>query len=63
MTAEFVFIADTPIDLAEKAFMLLKDERLAERIGKAGRDHVRKYFDWESIVKLHDPIYKELVIK
>ena len=60
---ENVFIADTPLDLAEKAFMLLKDERLAERIGKAGRDHVRKYFDWESIVKLHDPIYKELVIK
>ncbi len=60
---ENVFIADTPLDLAEKAFMLLKDERLAERIGKAGRDHVRRYFDWESIVKLHDPIYKELVIK
>ena len=60
---ENVFIADTPIDLAEKAFMLLKDERLAERIGKAGRDHVRKYFHGESIVKLHDAIYKELVIK
>ena len=55
-----VLIADTPADLAERTIMLLKDERLSEIIGEAGRKHVQKNFDWESIVKLHDPIYREL---
>jgi len=60
---ENVLIADTPEEIAEKAVSLLKDKRLAEKIGKAGKKHVEKYFDWESIVKLHDPIYKDLVNK
>ena len=55
-----VLIADTPADLAERTIMLLKDERLSEIIGEAGRKHVQKNFDWESIVKLNDPIYREL---
>lgn len=58
-----VLIADSPKDLAEKALILLRDEILAERIGEAGRAHVQKYFDWKSIVRLHDPIYKELTQK
>jgi len=56
-----VFIADTNDDMAEKAIKLLKNPEFAEKIGASGREHVRKYFDWESIGKLHDPIYKELV--
>lgn len=55
-----VLIADTSEELANNALMLLRDDRLAEKIGRAGQEHVRKYFDWRAIVKLHDPIYKEL---
>ncbi len=54
-------IADTSQEIADYALMLLRDDRLAEKIGDAGREHVQKYFDWKSIVKLHDPIYKSLV--
>jgi polysaccharide biosynthesis protein PslH len=60
---ENVMIADDPKSIAEKAVKLLIDKNLAKKIGKKGRDHVRKHFDWESIVKLHDPIYKELIKK
>lgn len=55
-----ILIADTPQGLAQKAVKLLKDRDLSEKIGKMGQTHVKKYFDWESIVKLHDPIYEEL---
>lgn len=55
-----VLLAETPEELAKKAVKLLKDKKMAESIGEAGREHVRKNFDWESIVKLHDPVYEEL---
>lgn len=58
---ENVLIADTPYDLAKKALILLKNPKLSEKIGKRGQKHIRKYFDWRSIVKLHDPIYEDLV--
>lgn len=60
---ENVLIADTVDDLAGKAVSLLEDSILAKKIGEAGRKHVENYFDWKSIVKLHDPIYKELASK
>ncbi|MBN2603393.1 MAG: glycosyltransferase [Candidatus Thermoplasmatota archaeon] len=60
---ENVLIADKPRDIAKKAVMILKDKKLAKEIGEAGRAHVEKYFDWKSIVKLHEPIYKELLEK
>src|SRR3989338_5389664 len=60
---ENVLIADTIDELAEKAVSLLKDRAFAGKVGEAGRKHVEKYFDWKSIVKLHDPIYKELASK
>lgn len=53
-------IANNPKDLAKKTVSILKDQKYAEKIGKAGQKHVQKYFDWKEIVKLHDPIYKEL---
>lgn len=58
-----VLIADTPELIAEKALVLLRNQKLAQTIGLSGKDHVKKYFDWQSIVKLHDPIYKELAGK
>jgi len=55
-----VLIADKPKDIAKKAVSILKNQKYADKIGKAGQRHVQKYFDWKEIVKLHDPIYKEL---
>ena len=55
-----VLIADDPEGLADNALKLLKNNVLAEKIGKGGQEHVRKHFDWKSIIKLHDPIYEEL---
>jgi glycosyltransferase involved in cell wall biosynthesis len=58
-----VLIADTERGLAEKTVRLLKDPRYAKKIGDAGKKHVKKYFDWKSVVKLHDPVYRDLVRK
>jgi glycosyltransferase involved in cell wall biosynthesis len=58
---ENALIADTPKGLAKKAVSLLNNPNLAEKIGKNGQKHVKKYFDWKSVVRLHDPIYKELM--
>ena len=60
---ENALIADTPEELAEKALQLLNDPKKAEEIGEKGRQHVKKYFDWMTIVKLHDPIYESLMRK
>ena len=54
-------IADTDQGLANEAAKLLKNPEVAERIGEAGREHVRTYFDWKVIVKLHDPIYRQVL--
>ena len=53
-------ISDTPEGLAKQAVKLVNNPKMANKIGEAGRAHVKKYFDWGSVVKLHDPIYKEL---
>jgi glycosyltransferase involved in cell wall biosynthesis len=53
-----VFIADRVDDIVEKAVIILKDQKLSDLIGINGQKHVEKYFDWKSIVKMHEPIYK-----
>lgn len=50
-------VSDSYEGLAKEAVRLLRNPALAEKIGKNGRDHVAKNFDWKSIVKLHDEIY------
>jgi glycosyltransferase involved in cell wall biosynthesis len=55
-----VLIADTSELLAEKTLLLLNDKKLRDKIGKEGKEFVRKNFDWKEIVKLHDPIYKKV---
>ncbi len=57
---ENVMVADNPEKIAQKALKLLKDGKLSEKIGENGQKHVQKYYDWKSIVKLHDPVYEEL---
>ncbi len=58
-----VMIANSEEMLADKAITLLRDRRLAQKIGLSGKRHVQKYFDWKSIVKLHDPVYIELATR
>ncbi len=53
-------ISDTSEGLAEKTIKLLKNPKLAEKIGKEGQKFVKENFDWQKIAKLHDPIYKEV---
>ncbi|KKR11755.1 MAG: glycosyltransferase PslH [Candidatus Woesebacteria bacterium GW2011_GWA1_39_21] len=56
-----VLIADTSEDIAENAVKLLNDENLLRKIGKNGQLHVEKYFDWKSIVMMHEPVYRDLI--
>jgi len=57
-----VIVADTATELANEAVKLLKNKTLRDKIGKEGQKFVRENFDWKEIVKLHDPIYKKLVL-
>lgn len=53
-------IADTYEQIANEAVNLLNDDKKAEKIGQAGREFVKKNYDWKAIVKLHEPIYEEV---
>lgn len=55
-----VLISDTSDGLAAGTLRILKDFKLRDRIGKAGQKFVKENFDWREIVKLHDPIYKQV---
>lgn len=54
-------VADSTQGLANAAIRLLKNPQFAKKIGEEGRKHVKEYFDWKSIVRLHDPIYEKLI--
>ncbi|MCX7928120.1 MAG: glycosyltransferase family 4 protein [Patescibacteria group bacterium] len=56
-------ISDDTKELARFTVELLKDKDKARIIGKNGKDYVRKFFDWQSIVKMHDKIYKKAISK
>jgi glycosyltransferase involved in cell wall biosynthesis len=58
-----VLIADTSQKLADQAIGLLANPKKARKIGVAGRNHVRELYDWKSVVKLHDPMYRKLFRK
>lgn len=57
-------VVKTNRDLANEAVRLLKDKTLARKIGLEGQKHVKRFYDWKSIVKLHDRVYaKALRVK
>jgi glycosyltransferase involved in cell wall biosynthesis len=56
-------IKDSMDGLAEDTVKLLRNGKLARKIGLSGQRFVEKNFDWDVIVKLHDKIYKEVLIK
>lgn len=53
-------IEETTQGLAEQTVKLLKNERLARKIGSAGREFVEKNYDWKVIGNLHDKIYEQV---
>ena len=48
---------------AAKINLLLDDEKLANQMGKAGRERVLEKFSWESIAKTTFDYYKEVISK
>lgn len=58
-----VYIADNVNEIVKKALTLLGNTKMAEEIGSSARRHVKAYFDWRSIVKMHGPIYAKLTSK
>ena len=56
-------ITDSNEGLAAQTIKLLRDEKLAKKIGAAGRKFVEKNFDWSVIVSLHDTIYEKVTKK
>jgi len=52
-------ISDTNEGMARETVKLLKDARLRSKIGNSGKKFVVNNYDWKSIVKLHDGIYKK----
>jgi glycosyltransferase involved in cell wall biosynthesis len=52
-------VCDNTDELADETIKLLKDKKRAQQIGMAGKKFVKEKFDWKSIVKLHDNIYKK----
>lgn len=58
-----VLISDTYEGLASEALRILNDASLARKIGENGKRFVEKHYDWKEIVKLHEPIYKNILGK
>ncbi|MCG9793606.1 glycogen synthase [Flavobacterium algicola] len=50
-------------EFAKKINLLLEDEALANKMGKAGRERVLKIFSWESIAKTTFDFYQEVISK
>jgi glycosyltransferase involved in cell wall biosynthesis len=49
--------------LAEKLKILIKDAKLRQRMGKAGREFVRKNCDWNNNAKIMEKLYEQLIRK
>jgi len=58
-----VLISDSMEGLAKHTVELLKNRAKAKRIGSAGKKYVKNNFDWKSITKLHEKIYKQVTEK
>jgi len=50
-----------PKALAETINRLLRDRKLAERLGKNGRKRVMEHFSWKSIAERTEKLYKEVL--
>lgn len=53
-----VLIGNTPVKIAKYIIKLLNSPKLAERLAKSTRKHIEENFDWKTIAKDLDKIYK-----
>jgi sugar transferase (PEP-CTERM/EpsH1 system associated) len=58
-----VIVAQTPAAMAEQAVTLLNNAQLRESIGRAGRNYVETYHDWEKVAARLADIYQEVIFE
>jgi glycosyltransferase involved in cell wall biosynthesis len=56
-----VLISDKVSGLAKQAVEVIRNKKLAEKIGEEGRKFVKENFDWKAVVKRHDSIYDSVL--
>lgn len=56
-----VLIADEEKGLADLTSELIENPSLAKQIGESAQEFVKKHYDWSSVVKLHEPIYRKVL--
>ena len=56
-----LLVGDSPRDFAAAAISLLRDEKLREKIARAGQELVKKEYDWSKAAEQMDAIYEELL--
>jgi glycosyltransferase involved in cell wall biosynthesis len=49
-------------DLAEKINLLMHDEKLRDRFGKAGRKRAEQKFSWSAIAQQTKALYQSLLL-
>jgi len=58
-SGKHLILADTPSDFADAVILLLRDKKLADQIGRNGRDLVCEKYSWEIVGdRLHKIYYK-----
>ena len=58
---EHVLVSDSEQGMATETIRILSDKKLYKKISHNGQEFVKDNFDWKSIVKLHDAIYKKVI--
>lgn len=58
-----ILLADTPIEFGAKILELLSNSEKQEKIGKAGFELVKYNYDWETLAKKQDDVWRKVVKK
>ncbi len=56
-----ILVATDAFGIAEKVVQLLRDQRYAREVGRAGHDYVRHNHNWNMVVESYERIYAEAV--
>jgi glycosyltransferase involved in cell wall biosynthesis len=54
---ENILLADTPAAFAQATLRLLNDPALAQRLGQAGPETIRRHYDWHTVYAAWDSVY------
>jgi glycosyltransferase involved in cell wall biosynthesis len=61
INGKHLLIADDPKDFSDSVVKLLSDLMLRDKLGKNGREHVEKYYSWESIAAKFEQEYSNVI--